>query len=67
VTSVSLQKSECFTCKVRSCSILDTCGNETLAAVSNYKLSKSIRKGEKLFSEGDPIRGVCFIKRVCKN
>lgn len=63
MTSVSLQKSECFTCKVRSCSILDTCGNETLAAVSNYKLSKSIRKGEKLFSEGDPIRGVCFIKK----
>jgi len=63
VTAVSLHKSECFTCKVRSCSILDACENETLAAVSNYKLSKFIRKGEKLFSEGDPIRGICFIKK----
>ncbi|MBS1950047.1 MAG: hypothetical protein OJF59_002304 [Cytophagales bacterium] len=54
---------DCITCKVRSCSILDTCDTKTLAAISAYKLSRSLQKGERLFSEGDPILGVCFIKK----
>lgn len=54
---------DCITCKVRNCSILDTCDAETLTAVSTYKLPKTIQKGERLFSEGDPIQGVCFIKK----
>jgi CRP-like cAMP-binding protein len=34
-----------------------------LRAISSAKLNKSIRKGEKLFSEGDPVQGVYFIRK----
>lgn len=58
-----LTRTECITCKVRRCSILNACNYETLTAISTYKLSKTLQKGKKLFSEGDPIQGVCFIKK----
>jgi len=54
---------DCITCKVRSCSVLEHCDTETLTAISTYKLPKLLQAGEKLFVEGDPILGVCFIKK----
>lgn len=60
---MAITRYDCITCKVRNCSILDNCDRETLTSISTYKLSKSLQKGEKLFSEGDPIQGVCFIKK----
>ncbi len=56
-------RNDCITCKVRSCSILNQCDLETLVTISAHKISKSIRKGERLFGEGDPVQGVCFIKK----
>ncbi|MBS1488782.1 MAG: Crp/Fnr family transcriptional regulator [Bacteroidetes bacterium] len=53
---------DCITCKVRGCSILCHCDTHTLATISTYKIPGSLIKGEKLFSEGDPVKGVYFIK-----
>lgn len=60
---MAITRHDCITCNVRNCSILDDCDRDTLTAISTYKISKQLRKGERLFSEGDPIRGVCFIKK----
>ena len=60
---MAITRYDCITCKVRNCSILDNCDRETLTSISTYKLSKSLVKGEKLFSEGDPIQGISFIKK----
>lgn len=54
---------ECIICKVRNCSILKHCENDTLSLISSHKISKTIKRGERLFSEGDPVTGVCFIKK----
>lgn len=60
---MAITRYDCITCNVRSCSILDVCSRETLTEISTYKQTKSLQKGERLFSEGDPIRGVYFIKK----
>ena len=60
---MAITRYDCITCKVRNCSILNNCDTHTLTAISTFKLSKSLQKGERLFSEGDPVRGVCFIKK----
>jgi len=54
---------DCITCKVRSCSLLSACDMPTLRAISAYKYPRSLQKRERLFSEGDPVRGVCFVKQ----
>ena len=56
-------KNDCIICKTKNCSILKECDKNTLLSISNVKLSKSLKKGDKLFSEGDPIRGIYFIKK----
>lgn len=61
MTAVS--RYECITCKVRNCSFLNNCDTHTLKLISTYKVSRSIKKGEKLFSEGDEVMGVYFIKK----
>jgi len=53
---------ECITCKIRNCSILKNCDNDTLSFISQYKRCISLSKGERLFAEGDPIQGIFFIK-----
>ncbi len=60
---MTLKQTECITCRVRGCSVLDSCEAETLTAISTYKISKKIKKGERLFSEGDPVTGICLIKK----
>lgn len=60
---MAIVRNDCITCKVRSCSILGTCDINTLQSISTFKISKSLQKGQKLFSEGDIIQGVCFIKK----
>lgn len=60
---MSLARNDCMTCKVRNCSILKNCDSQTLTNISSYKLSGSIKKGERLFSEGDPVKGIYFIKK----
>ncbi|MCC6289607.1 MAG: Crp/Fnr family transcriptional regulator [Chitinophagaceae bacterium] len=60
---MAITQYDCITCKVRNCSILNNCDVNTLTAISTYKLSRSLQKGERLFSEGDPVLGVCFIKK----
>ena len=60
---MAILRYDCITCNVRSCSILDTCGRDTLVAISTYKQTRSLQKGERIFSEGDPIAGIYFIKK----
>lgn len=54
---------DCFTCKARTCSILNSCGKDALRAISTNKVSKTLVKGENLFSEGELKRGISFIKK----
>ncbi|MCZ2223187.1 MAG: Crp/Fnr family transcriptional regulator [Chitinophagales bacterium] len=58
-----IEQNDCITCQARNCSILDNCDIDTLANISNSKRSKKIEKGMKLFSEGDRISGVYFIRK----
>lgn len=60
---MAITRYDCITCRVRDCSILNECDKETLTAISTYKISKQLQKGDRLFSEGDPIQGVYFIKK----
>ncbi|MBX3242162.1 MAG: Crp/Fnr family transcriptional regulator [Chitinophagaceae bacterium] len=60
---MAIPQYDCITCKVRNCSILNNCDTHTLTAISTYKFSRSLRKGEKLFSEGDPVPGIYFVKK----
>lgn len=60
---MAITRNDCITCKVRSCSILDVCDLETLSLISTHKFTRIIPKGDRLFSEGDPINGICFIKK----
>lgn len=54
---------DCITCKTKNCSILRECDTVTLCCISNAKITKTLKKGEKLFSEGDPVHGIYFIKK----
>src|SRR5262245_43646813 len=56
-------KNNCLTCKIKNCSILRECDDLVLSKINALKISRSIGKGKKLFSEGDPIQGVYFIKK----
>ncbi|MBS1764609.1 MAG: Crp/Fnr family transcriptional regulator [Bacteroidetes bacterium] len=60
---MAITQHDCITCSVRACSILNECDKETLKAISNFKLTKFLAKGKRLFSEGEPVEGVCFIKK----
>lgn len=59
---MSILKSDCVTCKTKNCSVLSDCDIHTLANINTFKKTKCLKKGEKLFSEGDPVNGVYFIK-----
>lgn len=54
---------DCLTCKTKSCSVLKNCDNDTLLDISLKKICKEIKKGSKLFSEGDIVHGIYFIKK----
>lgn len=60
---MAIKRYDCVTCKVRKSSILDLCETDTLVAISTYKQTRIIQKGEYLFQEGAPIKGVFFIKK----
>lgn len=62
-TAMAITRYDCITCKVRNCSILYNCDTDTLTAISTYKQSRTIQKGERLFSENDPVLGIYFIKK----
>lgn len=62
-SAMAITRYDCITCKVRDCSILNECDKKTLTTISTYKISKILPKGDRLFSEGDPIRGIYFIKK----
>ncbi len=60
---MAITQHDCITCKVRACSILNECDKDTLKAISKFKLTKSLANGKRLFTEGDPVDGVYFIKK----
>lgn len=59
----SLIKNDCITCLVRDCSCLKGCDTHTLKLISDHKIISTLKKGEKLFKEGDEKKGVFFIKK----
>ena len=52
----------CLTCNVRDCALMKHCERELLASVQSYKHQYHFRKGESIFREGDPVRGVHFVQ-----
>ena len=59
--------SKCDQCIVREFSSLKELNKEELVKMSNCKTSKTILKGETIFSEGESINGVfCVQDGVCK-
>lgn len=54
---------DCLTCRTKSCSILKECEENVLRKINSFKISKPLSRGQRLFSEGDPIHGVYFIKK----
>lgn len=54
---------DCLTCKTKSCSVLKNCDSDILLNISQKKICKEIKKGENLFSEGDVVHGIYFIKK----
>lgn len=60
---MALVFNECLTCKARNCSILEGCGIAVLESINHDKKSRKLEKGEVLFSEGDLVAGIYFIKR----
>ncbi len=63
IIGMSPLKADCITCKTKNCSILKECSRNTLMNINDIKITRSIKKGEKLFSEADPVQGVYFIKK----
>ncbi|MCU0382172.1 MAG: Crp/Fnr family transcriptional regulator [Chitinophagaceae bacterium] len=52
----------CLTCNVRDCLLMKHCEREHLATVQAFKHQFQFRKGDTIFREGDPVRGVHFIQ-----
>ena len=52
----------CLTCNVKDCLLMKHCEREHLSAVQTFKHQYQFRKGENIFHEGDPVRGVYFIQ-----
>jgi len=53
----------CLTCKVRNCSILKPCTVDTLSTISTFKTERKFNKAELIFEQGEPTKGVYFIKK----
>lgn len=59
--------SKCEQCIVRELSSLKTLNKDELLKVADCKTSKTIKKGEKIFEEGENVNGIFCIKDgVCK-
>ncbi|MDO6597066.1 Crp/Fnr family transcriptional regulator [Oceanihabitans sp. 2_MG-2023] len=59
--------SSCDQCIVRQFNALKSLSKEELVRVSNCKTSKTIKKGETIFEEGEMINGIYCIKEgICK-
>ena len=52
----------CLTCNVRDCVLMKHCERELLATVQPFKHQYQFKKGENIFHEGDPVRGIHFIQ-----
>ncbi|MCG1035893.1 Crp/Fnr family transcriptional regulator [Polaribacter sargassicola] len=59
--------SKCEQCIIRQLNSLQHLSKEELIRMSNCKTSKTIKKGEAIFEEGDRLKGVfCIREGVCK-
>jgi CRP/FNR family transcriptional regulator, polysaccharide utilization system transcription regulator len=52
----------CLTCNVKDCVLMKHCERELLATAQPFKHQYQFKKGETIFHEGDPVRGVHFIQ-----
>ena len=60
---MNISRYDCIYCKTRDCSILKNCNYETLQAIRTFKVCGAIKAGEHLFSVGDEINDIFFIKK----
>ncbi len=52
----------CITCNVKACSLINSLDKNLLPIISQYKLQFQFKKGEVIFSQGEPVSGVYFIQ-----
>jgi len=60
--SIDKFSERCENCIVRKINVLQAISKEELKQVSNAKISKSVKKGETLFKEGERLNGVFCIR-----
>jgi CRP-like cAMP-binding protein len=51
-----------MTCSARSCSVLNNCSDHVLKEISDKKIFRLVKRGEKIFTEGKEIVNIAFIK-----
>ena len=52
----------CITCNVKACSLINSLDKNLLPIISQYKLQFQFKKGEVIFTQGEPVSGVYFIQ-----
>ncbi|HRN47438.1 MAG TPA: Crp/Fnr family transcriptional regulator [Niabella sp.] len=60
---MTVNGNSCLTCKVKNCSLLKPCTDDTLTVISKFKSERKFDKGEFVFKEGDMVKGIYFIKK----
>lgn len=60
---MTVNGNSCLTCKVKNCSLLKPCTDDTLTVISKFKSEKKFERGEFVFGEGDRVKGIYFIKK----
>lgn len=59
---MTLTNPSCLTCKTRGCSLLNNCSNDVLKEITDKKIYRKIKKGERIFSEGKEVMNIAFVK-----
>ncbi len=52
----------CLTCRARGCSVLNNCSSHVLKEITDKKIFRQIKRGEKIFNEGKEALNVAFVK-----
>jgi CRP/FNR family transcriptional regulator len=52
----------CLTCKTRGCSLLNNCSDAVLKEISDKKIFRKLKKGEKIFAEGKEALNIAFVR-----
>ncbi|GAK96513.1 transcriptional regulator [Nonlabens tegetincola] len=61
------KESRCENCVIRQLNSLKALSKEQLKEISDSKVTKSIKKGEVIFAEGERLHGVFCVRMVFLN